>query len=644
MADRKAHSKTDKPKWKNTIRYTQRDGIGDKNDDYEHWLRFQKPLRPDDQLDLTEAELSEEITKHLDTEHTNYPKNLVIYSYKDYGYIPLPPPPNIGVLLNVDGNSIPCEYGEKTSEETGLIDGAHEDGESIDTKLKTTENETSSTPVEEIDNDEIIDDDDLLTKQQSNQETEKKKKLINQFNYCERAVLTLNNPPRNVETQTIPPPRSTFGSYVLQWIIYDSYAEHFEQSEREKEKERKAASAMISAQSKQFDLIKRTCKNTINEELNRNYLRCWQILERMINQNIFDEIALDYRYYEDPSDEFREEEGTLLPLWKFQYEKTKKMNVTDICFNTMYYDLFAVCFGCFDFMKQLPEGLVCLFTIKNPSYPEYIITTESGVMCCDIHQKFPYLLVIGMFDGNVAVYNLQSNPSQAMYMSRGTDGKHSNIVWEVKWGIDMQDGELNFYSISNDGIIYNWVLMQSQLSSTIIATLFMDQEISAAPDGHSVKLKAAGTCMTFHPKLSNIFLAGSEEGDIFKCSTEFSSRYLMCYNAHYLPVYNIDYNKFNSNIFVSCAADWRVKIWEDMRSEPLFIFDLGASVGDVKWAPYSSTVLAALTTDGKVFVFDINVNKYKPICVQQVVPRKSVRLTRIAFNKKIPFIIVGDEK
>lgn len=44
---------------------------------------------------------------------------------------------------------------------------------------------------------------------------------------------------QNVETQTIPPPRSTFGSYVLQWIIYDSYAEDFEQSEREKEKERK---------------------------------------------------------------------------------------------------------------------------------------------------------------------------------------------------------------------------------------------------------------------------------------------------------------------------------------------------------------------------------------------------------------------
>lgn len=71
--------------------------------------------------------------------------------------------------------------------------------------------------------------------------------------------------------------------------------------------------------------------------------------------------------------------------------------------------------------------------------------------------------------------------------------------------------------------------------------------------------------MSFHPKQPNIFLIGTEEGVIFKCSTEFSSRYLMSYDAHYLPVYRIDFNKYNSNIFASCGADWRVKIWEDMR-------------------------------------------------------------------------------
>lgn len=65
------------------------DNIGANVDDYEHFMRFQKPLRPDDQLELTEAELAEEITKHLDTEHKNYPKNLVVYSFKEFQYIPV---------------------------------------------------------------------------------------------------------------------------------------------------------------------------------------------------------------------------------------------------------------------------------------------------------------------------------------------------------------------------------------------------------------------------------------------------------------------------------------------------------------------------------------------------------------------------
>lgn len=32
----------------------------------------------------------------------------------------------------------------------------------------------------------------------------------------------------------------------------------------------------------------------------------------------------------------------------------------------------------------------------------------------------------------------------------------------------------------------------------------------------------------------------------------------------------------------------------------MFIYDLNAAVGDVAWSPYSSTVFAAVTTDGKV--------------------------------------------
>lgn len=38
----------------------------------------------------------------------------------------------------------------------------------------------------------------------------------------------------------------------------------------------------------------------------------------------------------------------------------------------------------------------------------------------------------------------------------------------------MPDGELNFYSISEDGTVCNWLLMQSEMSKTIIVTLILD--------------------------------------------------------------------------------------------------------------------------------------------------------------------------
>jgi dynein intermediate chain 1 len=70
-----------------------------------------------------------------------------------------------------------------------------------------------------------------------------------------------------------------------------------------------------------------------------------KIVERMVNQNTYDEIAQDFKYYEDNADEFRDQEGTLLPLWKFSCDKAKKLSVTSMAWNKKYSDLFAVAYG-----------------------------------------------------------------------------------------------------------------------------------------------------------------------------------------------------------------------------------------------------------------------------------------------------------
>ncbi|EDV35959.1 uncharacterized protein Dana_GF12212 [Drosophila ananassae] len=650
-------------------------GGGGDADDYEAWMRSRQLLKPDDQLDLTEAELGEEVTKVLTPTNTNIIRNLVVYSFKEGEFVLAPTPGNTVTLISFAGNSLHVDSEEarrqiEESEEIGYPlpmpnytvveqrevepgDGEEGEGEDEDDGGGKSQKDDAGEEeeVEEEDDEEgkgtegdegegegeqHRDDEETAGGARAVAVPSKKRKLINQFNYCERAALTTTNPKRNVDTQTIPPPRSQYGANVLQWVIYDSYLENFAEQQKDGGKKDEKKRGM---RAKKF-----RDKSAIAEQLNKKYLKCWQILERMINQNIYDDIAHDYRYWEDPADEFRDGEGNLLPLWKFQYDKTKKMNVTDILFNPTYYDLFAVCFGSHDFMKQTNEGYLCLFTVKNPSFPDYIIQTDSGVMCCDIHHTYPFLAVIGLYDGNVAVYNLREDCKEPLYVSKGVNCKHAECVWQIRWGPDMPDGEVNFFSVSSDGRVFNWILMQNKLWVTSIITLYRDNGIVDGPDGTKVSLKSGGSCMQFHPVDPKIFLVGTECGYIYKCSTSFSSKYLMTYNAHNMSVYRIDFNRFNSNIFVSCGGDWRVKVWEDMRADPLFIFDLGAAVGDVKWAPYSSTVFAAVTTEGKVHVFDLNVNKYKAICVQAVVPKRKNKLTRLAFNEKLAFIVVGDEK
>lgn len=59
--------------------------------------------------------------------------------------------------------------------------------------------------------------------------------------------------------------------------------------------------------------------------------------------------------------------------------------------------------------------------------------TDSGVMCCDIHPKYPFLVAIGLYDGNVHVYNLKENYREPLYVSMGVGDKHIECVWEVSF-------------------------------------------------------------------------------------------------------------------------------------------------------------------------------------------------------------------
>ena len=99
-----------------------------------------------------------------------------------------------------------------------------------------------------------------------------------------------------------------------------------------------------------------------NAEVNKKLLKSAKILERMVNQNTYNDIAQDFKYWEDASDEFRETEGTLLPLWRFIFEKAKGLEITSLCWNPAYKDLFACGFGsCKDLFLTKHSGSRLLY-------------------------------------------------------------------------------------------------------------------------------------------------------------------------------------------------------------------------------------------------------------------------------------------
>ncbi|XP_054666392.1 dynein axonemal intermediate chain 1 isoform X2 [Grus americana] len=588
----------------------------------DEWAAAKTLVKPPDQLELTEAERAYKPISYVDQMAIHFSLNgNMILKDSDEGR-------RQSIKLSAAAKKAPVETFAVTSEEAEIK------GE------ESTEN-TQPAGEEEAERSGTAEVAEAAEVEEPPPPSVKEQKLANQFNFIERASRTLNNPMRERACQSEPTPCKNFSATANQWKIYDAYVEELQKMERSKEKEKPKAQIAKREEEKKKGR-KLTSLESQSDDINK-ISKAAKIMERMVNQNTFDDIAQDFKYFEDASDEYRDQQGTLLPLWKFQYDKTKRLAVTAISWNPKYKDLFAVGYGSYDFMKQ-GQGMLLLYTMKNPSFPEYVFSSESGIMCLDFHNDHPYLVAVGFYDGNVAIYNLKKATYQPSYKSSAKSGKHTEPVWQVKWQKDDMDNNLNFFSVSSDGRIVSWTLVKNELVHTDVIKLSVEGTTMQGPEGLQLQMLGCGTSFDFHKKIDYLFLVGTEEGRIYKCSKCYSSQFLDVFEAHHMAVDSVSWNPYHLKVFISCSSDWTVKIWDHTIKAPMFVYDLNSAVGDVAWSPYSSTVFAAVTTDGKAHVFDLNINKYEALCTQLVVAKKKNKITHIQFNPVYPVVIIGDER
>ena len=205
--------------------------------------------------------------------------------------------------------------------------------------------------------------------------------------------------------------------------------------------------------------------------------------------------------------------------------------------------------------------MILLYSLKNPSYPEFVYNTDSGVMSLDIHSDYPNLIAAGFYDGSVAVYNTAENSQMPKFTSNAKSGKHTDPVWQVKWQKDDLDGNMNFFSVSSDGRVVSWTLCKSELVHTDVLTLSIESGGDAAESGVVAAL-GCGTCFDFNKQQDQIFLVCTEEGKVHKCSKSYTNQFLDTFDAHHMAVYSVCWNTFHPKIYLTCSADWTVKIWD----------------------------------------------------------------------------------
>ncbi len=591
---------------------------------------------PHDQVELTEEQKQAQSTKVITAVNPNAAKNITRYNFKTGEFKVEGGADNLHVHFSMDGNLILVD-GEEYKEQKEMFPDRE--------KAEPVAVANAATSTKEDGAEEGAEPEEAGAAEEGGV-------LKNQFNFSDRATQTFNNPLRDREVATEPPPTAEFSENVTHWEISDTYLEDVEKAAALRNVSNKKHGQNKSAEDEgEIKPLESASTATTDVTSTDRFRTAVKVMERLVNQNAELDLFMDFKYHEDKDGESasKEGKGTFLPLWTFQYKDAKKKTVTALSWNPYYNDLFAVGYGSYDFVKQGP-GLICIFSLKNSAYPEYIFNTESGVMSLDWHPQRPGLLACGLYDGTVCVYDVRVKTSLPVYSSNNPKTKHTDPVWEIRWQKEEAGKSPNFFSVSSDGRVTNWITNKSELINEDLVELKLQPAPSEnSPQGDEKKDEDAelvglggGCCFDFNKSNPHLFVVGTEEGAIHLYSKAYNSQWLQTYEGHHMSTYSLRWNSFHPGVFLSASADWTVKLWEYNTPSPLMTFDLNTSAGDVAWAPFSSTVFAIITTDGRLRLYDLNVNKHEPVGETRL--NKKARLTKVCFNPREPILIVGDDK
>lgn len=365
---------------------------------------------------------------------------------------------------------------------------------------------------------------------------------------------------------------------------------------------------------------------------------------------------------------FWEEESTAVTCKHTLTESSLKneYNCTALSWNCSG-SVLAVGYGRLDHQDWCShKSYLCTWNIDRRSLDsnkaDLNIDVPSCLMCMAFHPEHPAILAGGTFSGEVRVWNTSLEGEPLTASSGLSDLGHKEPIAELSWILDEESRERRYLilTLGNDGKVLVWACEEGVREVKVVrACRLLTESIP-----RSIRISKAmgsteigGTCLSFTSEDKSLFVVGSENGGVFKCSMQaavstadstpsesgLQSPIQFVFKPHHGPVYDVSCSPFHRNLFLSCGTDGTVRLYSQLDASPVLSIEPGCGyLFSVHWSMTRPLVFALGTGNGELLVYDLKTSHIKPCISLEASPQKKP-VYSVVFNAKRPqFLASGD--
>ncbi|CAG4912658.1 unnamed protein product [Colias eurytheme] len=337
---------------------------------------------------------------------------------------------------------------------------------------------------------------------------------------------------------------------------------------------------------------------------------------------------------------------TMKPLWTLECEETSNRPITSISFNPKNKNILAVGHGKYAYAERF-SGLVCIWCTKNPCKPERIYHFPDPLTSVAFSDKNANWLACGFANGDVLILDITSYPIKTIAKSKRDTNPCFEPIWALSWrNIDRdnqylmttcQDGRINKFTSTKT---HDFICTPMMRISTVEGQMKgLETPKQCLKTDIPITRYPAALCMKWHPTVDHVYLVGTDEGCIHKCSTHYLNQHMDVYRAHSGPVYSMEYSPFMNSLLVSCGADNAIRLWIEGMDDVIMTLNCPSAVFDIAFCPINSTIL--ISASGNVLsIWDLRRKTHMP-CAEYTFPPQ-VSLMYIKFSPSGDNVFVGD--